>query len=163
VVAAAVILNSDKPIFGLDDSKKLTAKKREELFALIMRDHDVAFAFLSASEIDVINIRQATLLAMRRAVLSLSVTPDEVLVDGRDCIPGIQSRAIIGGDGLEPSIAAASIVAKVIRDRMMIKLDKSLPSYGFSRHKGYGTRAHIEAIQTHGSTDYHRKSFAKAA
>jgi ribonuclease HII len=163
VVAAAVILNPNFPILGLDDSKKLNASKREALFTLIMRDHHVAFAFVPAAEIDRINIRQATLLAMRRAVLSLAITPDEVLVDGRDAIPGIDSRAIIGGDALNQSISAASIVAKVIRDRMMVKLDASMPDYGFARHKGYGTRKHIEAIQTHGTTDYHRQSFAKAA
>lgn len=160
VVAAACILNPLFPVVGLDDSKVLTAKKRENLFQELIANHTVSFASISASEIDVINIRQATLKAMRLAVLGLPLTPSQVLVDGRDTIPLITSIAIIDGDAKEQTIAAASIIAKVMRDKMMEKLDLEFPLYGFARHKGYGTKFHLEAIRQHGATPHHRMSYA---
>lgn len=161
VVAAAVILDPNNPISGLNDSKKLTPLARERLFQEI-RHKALAWSYARASvrEIDTINILQASLLAMKRAVLRLQITPDLVLIDGNQ-YPKLpyKMRAIIGGDATEPAISAASIVAKVVRDRMMIVLDRFYPAYGFLQHKGYGTAKHLEAIAQHGPSRVHRRSF----
>ncbi len=163
VVAAAVILDPTKPIDGLADSKKLSEKKREYLFHLICeRAKAYAIAESSSVEIDSINILQASLLAMSRAVEALSFKPCKVLVDGNQ-LPKIfyPAKAIIGGDALIPEISAASILAKVTRDRMMIELDQLYPQYGLAKHKGYPTKAHLEAIKTHGIIPgVYRLSFA---
>lgn len=161
VVAAAVILDPLNLPQGLDDSKALSASKRERLYDLIMDRAAVAISSVPAAVIDRINIRQATLLAMTRAVLALAVSPDHVLVDGRDVPPlPCSGQALIGGDGRSLSIAAASIVAKVTRDRLMARLALHDPRYGFEKHAGYGTRQHLAAISLHGPTAYHRLSFA---
>jgi ribonuclease HII len=162
VVAAAVILDPSAIPDGLADSKELTAQRREELCVLILGSAlAVGVGSSSAAEIDTINIRQATLLAMRRAVTALPLSPDLVLVDGNDP-PALACgcEAIIGGDGLIASIAAASIVAKVTRDRMMARLSLAYPAYGFISHVGYGTPAHRAALKTHGPCPAHRYSFA---
>ncbi|WID95613.1 ribonuclease HII [Bosea vestrisii] len=162
VVAAAVILDPLAIPDGLADSKELTAQRREELAVLILASAlAVGVGSSSAAEIDTINIRQATLLAMRRAVTALPLSPDLVLVDGNDP-PALACgcEAIIGGDGLIASIAAASIVAKVTRDRMMARLSLAYPAYGFISHVGYGTAAHRAALKTHGPCPAHRYSFA---
>ena len=161
VVAAAVILDPAKPIVGLADSKKLTEKKRESLYEIIMMQAiSYGIAEASAAEIDSLNILQATLLAMRRAVAQLTVTPDEVWVDGnQDPKCGYKTRLIIGGDALEPAISAASILAKVTRDRMMQVLDAQYPDYGLAKHKGYGTKEHMAALSRLGATEHHRRSF----
>jgi ribonuclease HII len=164
VVAAAVILNPDKPIAGLNDSKKLSEKKREQLFELIIRD-SLAYAIAEASvaEINELNILQASLLAMKRAINTLNITPHKALIDGNK-IPSqltIAAEAIIGGDALIAEISAASILAKVTRDQQLIELDKLYPNYGFAKHKGYGTKLHLEAIAKHGVINgIHRTSFA---
>lgn len=162
VIAGAVILNPKKSIKGLDDSKKLTKEKREELFKLI-RESALAWSFARAtvSEIDRINILQATLLAMQRAVARLQLPPKLVLVDGNQCpkLP-YETQTIIKGDALEPAISAASIVAKVVRDRIMVMLDKIYPHYGFAQHKGYATPQHFAALESHGPSRIHRKSFS---
>ena len=161
VVAAAVILDPNNPIEGLKDSKKLSEKKREELFGII-QEKAKAFAIAEASveEIDAINILQASLLAMRRSVLSLSTQPDHVLVDGNK-IPELpmSADAVIKGDATVPEIQAASILAKVTRDRLMKQLALQYPGYGLEGHKGYPTKAHCEALKTLGVTPIHRKSF----
>lgn len=161
VVTAAVILDNAKPIDGLTDSKKLTEKKREALFDIIKKNA-LCFAIGRAThtEIDELNILQATMLAMTRAVDNLSVKPDLVRVDGNRC-PKWQyhSKAIIKGDLLFNEISAASILAKVTRDREMQALDKCYPEYGFAAHKGYPTKAHMQALQTHGPIKQHRFSF----
>lgn len=165
VIAAAVILNPAKPITGLTDSKKLTEKQRERLFQEI-RQHALAWSVARATvaEIDAINILQASLLAMRRAVLRLSYPPGLVLVDGNKCPDlAMPVRAIIKGDQTEPAISAASIVAKVLRDRLMLLLDRHYPAYGFAKHKGYPTASHIEAIQHAGVSRVHRRSYAPVA
>lgn len=164
VVAAAVILNPDNPIAGLNDSKKLSKKKREQLFELIIRD-SLAFAIAEASvnEIDELNILQASLLAMKRAINALNITPHKALIDGNKIPPQliIPAEAIIGGDALIAEISAASILAKVTRDQQLIQLDKLYPNYGFAKHKGYGTKLHLEAIAKHGVINgIHRTSFA---
>jgi Ribonuclease HII len=162
VVAAAVILDPARIPDGLNDSKKLTEKKREKLFDIIRRQ---ALAYglgeASVAEIDSLNIRKATHLAMRRAVEALSLMPGIALVDGNDA-PALPCpvETLIGGDGLSVSIAAASIVAKVTRDRLMAELHQTHPQYGWDRNKGYGTAAHLEALRLHGATPHHRKSFA---
>ena len=161
VVAAACILPPDFLPEDLDDSKKLTEKKREALFDIIT-ESAVAYCIASASpeEIDHYNILEASLLAMRRALAGLSVQPDLVLVDG--CINRgftIPARAIVSGDALSPSIAAASILAKVTRDRMCLDMDAQYPQYGFAKHKGYPTPAHKLAVFEHGPCPYHRRSF----
>ncbi len=163
VVAAAVILDPQQPILGLNDSKKLTAKKREQLFIEIQHKA-LAWCVAEAShaEIDQINILQASLLAMSRAVQGLSLEPDLVLVDGNQ-IPKaihIECRAIVGGDAIEPAISAASILAKVTRDRQMQHLDMVFPQYGFAQHKGYPTKAHMQAIEQFGVIEQHRRSYA---
>ena len=164
VYAAAVILNPDDPIEGLNDSKKLTEKKREALYPQI-KERALAWAIASATaqEIDEINILQARLLAMRRAGEMLRVKPDQALVDGnRDPdIPGVPSLLIVGGDGKSASIAAASILAKVTRDHAMLELDKQYPQYLFAKHKGYPTKLHVEKLLEHGACPEHRQTFLK--
>lgn len=161
VVAAAVILNLQAPVAGLMDSKKLSEKKRE-LLADEIKDKALCWCVARAEveEIDRINILQASLLAMRRAVMGLSVAPEQVLVDGNRC-PQLDYpvKAIVKGDALVPAISAASILAKVVRDREMIELDKVYPGYGLAGHKGYPTAAHIKALKELGPTDIHRRSF----
>jgi ribonuclease HII len=161
VSAAAVILNPARPIAGLADSKKLSEKKRD-LLAPQIREHALAWAvaYASVDEIDELNILQATLLAMRRAVLALSVTPEYVLVDGLFCPDtGIQSEAIVQGDSKVAAISAASILAKTARDALMLELHEQYPLYGFAGHKGYGTAAHLAALHEHGACAIHRCSF----
>jgi len=162
VFAAAVILGPAHGIAGLDDSKKLSAKRRDALAANI-KQNSVAWTVASASveEIDALNILQATLLAMRRAVEMLTLTPTEVLVDGLYC-PAISqpARAIVRGDSTVAEISAASILAKTARDAAMLELHALYPDYGFDRHKGYPTAAHLEALRIHGVSVIHRRSFA---
>ena len=163
VVAAACILPHGFVLPGLNDSKKLTAKKREQLFEVIC-ENAVAYCIAEASvkEIDAMNILEADLLAMRRAIEGLSVPADVALIDGniaRDF--SIPAYAIIGGDAKSPSIAAASILAKVTRDRLCIELDRAYPQYGIAKHKGYGTRQHMDALRTYGPTPIHRKQFIR--
>ena len=161
VSAAAVILDPARPIPGLDDSKKLTPARRNAL-DLEIRERALAWsiAWASAEEIDRINILQASMLAMQRAVAALTVRPTRVLVDGNRCPDvGCAAEAIVGGDGLVPSIGAASILAKVARDRLMGDLDRAFPGYGFAGHKGYPTRAHIDALRQLGPCPEHRRSF----
>ena len=164
VYAAAVILDPNDPIEGLNDSKKLTEKKREALFPEIQkRARAWAIASASAREIDEINILQARLLAMRRAVELLDIRPDYAMVDGnRDPkIPGVPSLLIIGGDGKSASIGAASILAKVTRDHTMLELDERYPQYLFKKHKGYPTKQHVEKLLEFGPCPEHRQSFLK--
>ncbi len=164
VCAAAVILPPDLEIEGLNDSKKLTEKKREKLFPLIC-ENAIAYsiAFADVEEIEQYNILQATFMAMKRAVDGLGVTPHHILIDGDKVPPVLKDRAqsIVKGDALSASIAAASVLAKVSRDRLMYDLDKDYPLYGFAAHKGYGTKAHCEAILQHGILPCHRRSFLK--
>ncbi|GAB5100126.1 ribonuclease HII [Caballeronia sp. HLA56] len=163
VVAAAVIFDPAKPrINGLDDSKALSAKRREELYEKIV-DRALAFCIASASveEIDTINILHASMLAMKRAVEGLSVAPTLVKVDGNRCPTlSIRSEAVIGGDALIKQISAASILAKVTRDRMLLELHDVHPVYGFNAHAGYGTPQHLKALHEHGPCEHHRRSFA---
>ena len=162
VGVGAVILDPKNLPKGLDDSKVLSAARREELAAAIYASAvAVSLAFASVEEIDRFNIRGATLLAMARAVAALSVKPDYALIDGRDTPPGLlcPAHAIIGGDGLSLSIAAASIVAKVARDALMARLDAVHPGYGFARHAGYPTREHAAALTRLGPCPLHRRSF----
>lgn len=162
VVAAAVILDPQRPIPGLADSKKLSAKQREALFELIRRQAlSWSVARARVSEIDSLNILAATMLAMQRAVIQLPIRPQLALVDGdRSPILPCAVQTIVGGDDLEPAISAASIVAKVLRDRLMHMMDKKYPHYGFAKHKGYGTEAHSLALNEHGPCRIHRYSFA---
>lgn len=161
VIAAAVVLDPNNPIDGLADSKQLTSIKRELLYQQIL-DRCLACGVgrSEVEEIDSINILQATLLAMQRAVADLSLRPVKLLVDG-NCCPkvSIPAEAIIRGDCLEACISAASIVAKVVRDREMISYEQKYPGYGFAKHKGYGTRAHYAALKQLGITPIHRRSF----
>ncbi len=162
VYAAAVILNPDKPILGLNDSKMISAKKRAELFQQICEDA-LAFGIGRAEvrEIDTLNILQATLLSMRRAVRALSFLPDLVQVDGNsDPKLSCKTELIIEGDKKVLAISAASILAKVLRDREMRALDKEYPGYGFAEHKGYGTQQHLLALKKLGPCKIHRISFA---
>jgi ribonuclease HII len=162
VLAAAVILDATKPIEGLADSKKLTAIRREQLFEEICaKALSWSIARASVAEIDTINILQASLLAMHRAVEGLHIQPEHVLVDGNK-LPRwrYSAEAIVQGDDRVPSIAAASIIAKVARDRELIAFDTQYPGYGFADHKGYPTPAHMLALQTLGATPIHRRSFA---
>ena len=161
VVAAAVILDPNQPIEGLADSKKLTEKKREKLFVLIQeRALAVGVGRASAVEIDELNILQASLLAMARAVDQLSVTPTRVLVDGNQVIQVPQPcEAVVGGDHLVQEISAASIIAKVLRDREMVSMALTYPGYGFEKHKGYPTAQHMSALKTLGVCAEHRRSF----
>lgn len=165
VIAAAVILNPKRPIAGLADSKILTEKERERLFKEV-RQHALAWSVGRGlvSEIDHINILQATFLAMQRAAMRLPIAPNVVLVDGNICPPfSCEAYAIIKGDESEPAISAASIVAKVLRDRLMRMLDRKYPHYGFAQHKGYATALHLEALKLHGPCRIHRRSFAPVA
>ena len=162
VVAAAVILDDQSPIKGLNDSKVLSEKKREQLFDEI-RAKALCFCIAEATveEIDRINILQATMLAMRRAVEGLRLKPGRVQVDGnRLPVLRIPAEAIVRGDALVPAISAASILAKVHRDRFCLQMHEQHPQYGFDSHKGYGTREHLEALRVHGATVWHRQSFA---
>lgn len=162
VVAAAVILDELHPIAGLADSKKLTPARRDKLYDEI-RAKALCFSIAEASveEIDHMNILQATLLAMRRAVLGLRLKPAMVLVDGnRLPLLDVPAEAIIKGDALVPAISAASILAKVHRDRWCAQVDAEFPQYGFAGHKGYGTAVHMEALREHGACIHHRRSFA---
>jgi ribonuclease HII len=163
VVAAAVILPKDTIIEGLDDSKKLTEKKREKLFEVI-KEKAIAYAIAEAlpEEIDEINILNASMLAMRRAVDKLSVKADFALIDG-NCSRGfeIPTETVVKGDSKSYSIAAASILAKVTRDRGCIELDQMYPMYGIAKHKGYPTKDHMNAVREHGPSPIHRKTFLK--
>ena len=165
VVAAAVILDDLYPIIGLADSKKLTAARREALFDEIRaKALCCSIAQASIEEIDQLNILQATLLAMRRAVMGLRLKPAMVLVDGnRLPMLDMPAEAIIKGDALIPAISAASILAKVFRDRWCAQVHVQYPEYGFARHKGYGTAAHLAALQEYGPCPLHRSSFAPVA
>ena len=161
VVAGAVILPNNFDLPGLTDSKKLTEKKRETLYQLITNQCQWAVGESTPQEIDRINILQATMLAMRRAVENLNTKYDQVLVDGNRCPEINNCKAIIKGDLTEPVISAASIVAKVTRDWQMIDLDMQYPEYGFAKHKGYGTKLHLEALAEFGAIKHqHRYSFA---
>jgi ribonuclease HII len=165
VVAAAVILDELNPIKGLADSKKLTALKREKLYDEI-RAKALCFsvALATVEEIDTLNILQATMLAMKRAVEGLRLKPHKVLVDGnRLPVLSMLSEAIVKGDALVPAISAASILAKVHRDRWCAEFDLQYPQYGFAGHKGYGTAAHLAALREHGACPEHRRSFAPVA
>ncbi len=162
VVAAAVILDPIRPIAGLADSKKLSEKKREALYPQIC-DQALAWAVGRAevAEIDELNILHASLLAMQRAVAALVVAPGHALVDGNKLPKQLPctAEAIVGGDGCEPCISAASIIAKVVRDREMVELDARYPGYGLAIHKGYPTKKHLEALQALGISEIHRRSF----
>ena len=162
VVTAAVILDPNNPIVGLTDSKKLSEKKREALFDVI-KQNALAWCVARASvdEIDELNILHATMLAMQRAVSGLNIKPNYVLVDGNRCPNfGIQTQAVVKGDLLVAEISAASILAKVTRDREMVELDKLYPQYGLAKHKGYPTKDHLNAIELYGVNHLYRKSFA---
>lgn len=163
VVAAVVILPKDYDLPFLNDSKKLSPKRREQLFYAI--DEQALcwrYAQISAEGIDKLNIHQATLLAMRMAVNALALAPEQVLIDGAFVPTELHypAQAIIDGDATEASIAAASIMAKVLRDRQCVALDKRYPQYGFASHKGYGTAKHRQALQQYGITPFHRQSYA---
>ena len=166
VVAAAVIIPVGMEIEGLDDSKKLTEAKRNELFEeIINREIPVAVGIIDNEQIDRMNILKASLMAMRKAVIELKSKPDFVLVDGEYPIPNISypQFSIIDGDALCQSISAASIVAKVTRDRIMDRFQKMYPAFSFSQHKGYSTAAHLKELKIHGPCDIHRKSFRPVA
>ena len=162
VVAAAVILDPTRPILGLADSKRLTEKKREALYVEII-DKALAYGIASATtaEIDEINILHASMLAMSRAVSLLSVQPEHVLVDGNRIPPNLPcpAEAVVKGDARHAAISAASILAKVTRDRAIVEAAEIYPEYGFEKHKGYPTAQHLEAIRLHGITPIHRRSF----
>ena len=163
VCAAAVILPEDLEIPGLTDSKKLTDKKRRELFPII-KEQAIAYGIGLASheEIDEINILQATYLAMERALAQLAVKPDIAMIDGNRAKDfGLPVRTVVKGDSLSMNIAAASILAKVTRDDLMLEMAEKYPEYGFEVHKGYGTKAHYEALRQHGASAIHRKTFLK--
>jgi ribonuclease HII len=165
VVAAAVILDDMHPIKGLADSKKLTARTRARLYDEI-RAHALCCSIGEASveEIDRLNILQATMLAMQRAVAGLRLKPVKVLIDGnRIPVLDVMAEAIVQGDAKVPAISAASILAKVHRDRWCEEIDAQYPAYGFAAHKGYGTAVHLQALREHGATPWHRRSFAPVA
>lgn len=163
VCAAAVILPRGIDIPGLDDSKKLSAKKREALYDVICREAvSYSVAFATVEEIESLNILGATFLAMNRAISTLSVTPELALIDGnRNSGIEMPSRCVVKGDSKCADIAAASILAKVTRDRYMLELDEQYPQYKFSRHKGYGTKLHYEMLREYGASEVHRKSFLR--
>lgn len=166
VVAAAVILDPERPITGLADSKKLSAKVRVRL-AEEIRAHALAWAIgeATAAEIDEINILQATFLAMHRAIAGLKMTPGHALIDGNRVPVGLpcSAEAIVKGDAKEPAISAASILAKTYRDAQLLELDAQYPQYGFARHMGYPTAAHIQALREHGVSPVHRRTFGPVA
>ena len=165
VVAAAVILDPARPIAGLNDSKKLSAKKRMALAGLI-RERALAWSVAEASveEIDQLNILHASMLAMQRAVAALQVTPERALIDGNRCPPlAMPAEAVVQGDAKVAAIAAASILAKTVRDEGMLVLHAQYPHYGFDRHMGYPTAAHCAALAAHGVSPVHRRSFAPVA
>jgi len=165
VVAAAVILDPDKPILGLADSKKLSEKKREKLYDEII-EKALAFKISEASvtEIDEINILHASMLAMKRSIEGLSIMPEYVLIDGNRCPDiSITSEAVVKGDSRVECISAASIIAKVYRDRMMIQLDALYPGYGLAKHKGYPTKSHLSALKELGVNKLYRKTFKPVA
>lgn len=162
VVTAAVILDPAKPIIGLADSKKLSEKRRNALYdEIIEKALSWSFGRAEPEEIDQLNILHATMLAMQRAVAGLSVVPEYVLIDGNRCpaLP-MPSLAVVKGDSRVAEISAASIIAKVTRDREMTELDLCFPQYGFAQHKGYPTAFHLEKLAEHGATEHHRRSFA---
>lgn len=163
VVAAACILPEGLVIDGLNDSKKLSEKKRDILFDIIIKEAvDFSIAYASVEEIENLNILNAAMLAMNRAISSLKVKPDLALIDGNTSRGfSLPTVTVVGGDAICPSIAAASILAKVTRDRMCLEFDKQYPEYGFAKHKGYGTKVHMEAIKKYGATPIHRPSFLK--
>ncbi|MCP1210590.1 ribonuclease HII [Devosia subaequoris] len=165
VVVAAVRLDPDNIPEGLNDSKKLTAERRDALFETIMASAEVAIVSAPPGDIFTRNIRGATLAAMARAVAALPCTVDRALIDGRDIPPELPCPgiALIGGDGRSVSVAAASIIAKVTRDRMCAIMDCDAPQFGFSGHKGYGTAAHLAALNLHGPSRHHRHDFAPVA
>ncbi len=162
VVAAAVVLDPNNIPDGLNDSKKLTETRREKLFNQILESSHVSWASSPSETIDLINIREASLQAMTLAAGNLELKPDQLLIDGRDVPVGLIhiGNAYVKGDSRSLSISAASIVAKVIRDRMMVNVHALFPQYGFDRHKGYGTHKHLDALNRYGPTKLHRKSFA---
>jgi ribonuclease HII len=163
VVAAAVVLDASLDWAGIDDSKQLSADARESLYARVLTQaRAFGWAVVGPRAIDRHNIRRASLEAMRRAVARLALKPTLVLVDGNAPVPGLEHEQqwVIGGDAKCLSIAAASIVAKVVRDRIMTRLDRVWPAYGFASHKGYGTPEHLEALRAHGPCPLHRQSFA---
>ncbi|PHM36899.1 ribonuclease HII [Xenorhabdus mauleonii] len=162
VVTAAVILDPANPIIGLTDSKKLTEKRREALY-LEIKEKALGWSLGRAEpeEIDKLNILHATMLAMQRAVAGLAIVPDFALIDGNRCPAlAMPAQAVVKGDSLVAEISAASILAKVTRDREMAELDKQFPEYGFAKHKGYPTALHLEKLALLGATEHHRKSFA---
>ena len=161
VVSASVILPVGFNIVGLNDSKKLTASERERLYPIIMNSANVGIATTTSSEIDKLNIRMATLQAMRNSLLSMEVSADFALIDGRDVPDNLPcpGKAVIKGDCKSISIAAASIIAKVTRDKFMSKLALEYPNYGFEKHKGYGTKLHSKALEMYGVTIHHRRSY----
>ena len=161
VTAAAVVLDAARIPAGLDDSKKLTARKREALWAEIIAVADVSVAHASVAEIDALNILRASHLAMERAVAGLRVQPDHLLIDGNMIPRGLTlpATAVIKGDGRSVSIAAASIVAKICRDRIMVDLAQQHPGYGWETNMGYGSKSHMAALQNLGVTPHHRRSF----
>lgn len=162
VVAAAVILDPQNLPAGLNDSKKLAPAKRETAFTAILETSHVAWTALAASEIDRTNIRIASLMAMQKSVQYLPVAADQAIIDGKDVPPGLPcpATAYVKGDGQSLSIAAASIIAKVIRDRMMVRAGAEFPGYGFENSKGYGVRVHLEGLKRLGPCPLHRKSFS---
>jgi ribonuclease HII len=166
VVVAAVILDPARPIKGLNDSKKLSARQRGALFETI-RSHALAFSIVEIShqQIDAMNILQATLLGMSQAVAGLKLAPERVLIDGNQVPQALAgcATAIVGGDATEPSISAASILAKVHRDRLMNAMDTRFPGYGFAKHKGYPTPEHLNALELLGPCEIHRRSYAPVA
>ena len=167
VVASAVVLNPEEKIYGLDDSKKLSHRRREELFSEIKAKAKVGIGQASSQEIDKYNIREATFVAMKRAVKELlpelNINPDLLLVDGNAVIPdlSVEQKSIINGDAKANSIAAASIIAKVTRDNIIFKYAEKYPEYKFKSNKGYGTADHIAALEKYGSSPIHRKSFGR--
>ena len=163
VVAAACILPDGFVIEGLNDSKKLSEKKREKLYDVIIENAiDYSIALASVEEIEEINILNAAMLAMKRAIEGLKIKPDLALIDGNTSRGfEVANETVVGGDAISPSIAAASILAKVTRDRLCYEFDKEYPEYQFAKHKGYGTKIHIEAIKQYGVTPIHRPSFLK--
>lgn len=161
VAVAAVILDPERPISGLADSKTLSAAARDDLYDEIMAKADVSLVLVSSARIDALNIRAATLWGMARAVDALPVRPRQALIDGRDVPPGLSvpAEALVKGDQLSPAISAASIIAKVTRDRVMARLCSRYPQYGFSQHMGYPTAQHKDALLRYGPCPHHRRSF----